>query len=265
MKQLLVKPGSKVNLAKRPPDATLGWEKETAQAELAEVMDELAGLQARLFAEGRQALLVVLQAMDAAGKDGTIRTIFTGLNPAGVHVTSFGVPAGRETEQDYLWRVHAAAPRAGQIGVFNRSHYEDVLVVRVKEFVAEERWRRRYGHIRDFERLLTDEGTRIVKFFLHISPDEQARRMQDRIDDPTEQWKFRLGDLDDRKLWPKFRRAYEDAMAETSAPHAPWYVIPADRKWVRNLAVAKVLLEVLRDMDPQLPPPEPGLEGLRVV
>lgn len=265
MKQLLVKPGSKVNLAKRPPDATLGWEKETAQAELAEVMDELAGLQARLFAEGRQALLVVLQAMDAAGKDGTIRTIFTGLNPAGVHVTSFGVPAGRETEQDYLWRVHAAAPRAGQIGVFNRSHYEDVLVVRVKEFVAEERWRRRYGHIRDFERLLTDEGTRIVKFFLHISPDEQARRMQDRIDDPTEQWKFRLGDLDDRKLWPQFRRAYEDAMAETSAPHAPWYVIPADRKWVRNLAVAKVLLEVLRDMDPQLPPPEPGLEGLRVV
>ncbi len=261
----MVKPGSKLSLKRRPTDATLGWDKVEAQEELAEVLGRLAELQTRLFAEGGQALLVVLQAMDAAGKDGTIRSILTGLNPAGVRVTSFGVPAGRETEQDYLWRVHAACPRKGEIGVFNRSHYEDVLVVRVKGFVPEDRWRRRYAHLRDFEQLLADEGTRIVKFFLHISPEEQAKRMQDRIDDPTEQWKFRLGDLDDRKLWPDYLAAYEEAMTETSAAHAPWYVIPADRKWVRNLAIARILLATLRDMDPKLPDPEPGLAGLRVV
>ena len=222
-------------------------------------------LQNRLFAEGGQSLLVVLQAMDAAGKDGTIRSIFTGLNPAGVRVTSFKVPAGREAEQDYLWRVHANCPGKGEIGVFNRSHYEDVLVVRVKGFVPEDRWKLRYRHIREFERLLADEGTRIVKLYLHVSKDEQRARLQDRIDDPEERWKFRVGDLDDRKLWGSYMEAYEDAMAETSERHAPWYVVPADHKWVRNLAVARLLRTTLEEMDPRLPAPEAGIDGLKVV
>lgn len=264
LEQLKVEPGRRVSLRERDPAATLGWEKEAAKDALAPLLTELAELQTRLFAEEQRAVLVVLQAMDAAGKDGTLRSVFTGLNPAGVRVTGFGVPAGREAEQDYLWRVHAACPRRGEIGVFNRSHYEDVLVVRVKDFVPEARWKRRYRHIREFERMLHDEGTRVVKFYLHISPEEQAARMQDRIDDPTEQWKFRAGDLDDRKLWADYRRAYEDAFEETSTDDAPWYVIPADHKWVRNRAIATILRDLLVDMDPKFPPPEPGIAGLRV-
>lgn len=263
--ELIVEPGKRAGLSRRKPDETFGWEKERAQADLAEEIAELAALQTRLYAEGSQALLVVLQAMDAAGKDGVIRSIFTGLNPAGVRVTSFKVPAGRETEQDYLWRVHANCPARGEIGVFNRSHYEDVLVVRVKGFVPEARWKRRYRHIAEFERLLADEGTRIVKLFLHVSEDEQRARLQDRVDDPEERWKFRAGDLDDRALWKQYHEAYEDAIEATSTADAPWFVIPADHKWVRNLAVARVLRHALEDLDPQLPPPEAGIEGITVV
>jgi PPK2 family polyphosphate:nucleotide phosphotransferase len=263
--QLRVKPGSKVSLAKRATDETFGWDKEQAKADLVEELAKLAELQTRLFAEEQRSVLVVLQAMDAAGKDGTIRSIFTGVNPAGVRVTSFGVPAGAEVAHDYLWRVHGATPAKGQIGVFNRSHYEDVLVVRVKKFVPKERWSKRYEHIRGFEQMLSDEGTRIVKIYLHVSPEEQAARLQDRIDDPAERWKFRLGDLDDRKLWPAFMKAYQDAMAETSTKQAPWFVVPADRKWVRNLVIAKLLVATLQEMDPQLPPPDAGIDGLKVV
>ena len=247
------------------PRETFGWDKAASQEELPAALAKVSELQNRLFAEGTQALLVVLQAFDAAGKDGVIRSVLTGLNPAGVRVTSFKVPAGREAEQDYLWRVHAACPAQGEIAVFNRSHYEDVLVVRVKGFVPEERWRKRYRHIRHFEQLLSDEGTKVVKLFLNISADEQRNRFQDRIDDPAERWKFRLGDLEDRKLWPQFREAYTDALRETSTEESPWYVVPADRKWVRNLVVAKILTKALEEMDPQLPPPEEGIEGLRVV
>ena len=202
--------------------------------------------------------------MDAGGKDGVLREVFTGLNPAGVRVTSFGVPSEEELAHDYLWRVHRHTPADGQIAVFNRSHYEDVLVVRVKKLAPPAVWRKRYAHIRQFEQLLVDEGTTIVKLFLHISAEEQRERLQDRIDSPDERWKFRLGDLEDRKLWPDYMRAYRDALARTSTADAPWYVVPGDRKWVRNLTVARILRHTLERLDPQYPKPEPGIEGLVV-
>jgi PPK2 family polyphosphate:nucleotide phosphotransferase len=254
----------KLDLDDHDPGETFGWDKEVAKAALAVEVSRLAELQKLLFAEGSQSLLVVLQAMDAGGKDGVLREVFTGLNPAGVRVTSFGVPTDEEIAHDFLWRVHRHVPADGQIAVFNRSHYEDVLVVRVKDLVPPAVWRRRYGQIRRFERLLVDEGTAIVKLFVHISAEEQRERLQDRIDSPDERWKFRLGDLDDRKLWPEFMTAYRDALARTSTPDAPWFVIPGDRKWVRNLAVARILRHTLERLDAQFPEPEAGIEGLVV-
>ncbi len=256
--------GSGVDLAEHDPAETFGWEKDSAKDEFATTIDRVADLQRRLFAEQRAALLVVLQAMDAGGKDGTIRSVLTGVNPAGVDVNSFGVPSDEELAHDYLWRVHAHAPAKGLIGIFNRSHYEDVLVVRVKQLVPERVWKRRYGHIRDFERMLHDEGTRVVKLFLNVSKEEQRERLQDRVDDPDERWKFRLGDLDDRALWDQFQRAYRDAIRETSTDDAPWYVVPADRKWVRNLVVARILEHHLLLIDPQYPPPEDSVDGVVV-
>jgi PPK2 family polyphosphate:nucleotide phosphotransferase len=252
-------------LKKCDPDDRLGWHKEAATAELAAVKLKLDALQQRLYAENRRSLLLVLQARDAAGKDGTVRAIFSGLNPAGVSVTSFKVPAGREASQDYLWRVHAACPGHGEIGVFNRSHYEDVLVVRVKEFAPESVWKKRYRHISEFERMLSDEGTTIVKCFLNVSKAEQAERFQERLDDPAKNWKFRADDLKDRALWSKFHSAYEDAIVKTSTPYAPWYVVPADHNWVRNLAVAKILLDALEKLDPKFPDPEPGIQDVKIV
>jgi PPK2 family polyphosphate:nucleotide phosphotransferase len=265
LKAVRVAPGSRPDLERRATDETFGWTKAQAQAEVAEVMAKAAELQTRLYAEGQRSVLFVLQAMDAGGKDGTIRKVFTGLNPAGVKVTSFKVPAGAEAEHDYLWRIHAAVPAKGSIAVFNRSHYEDVLVVRVRKLVRAERWRRRYQHIREFEQMLTDEGTSVLKVYLHISPEEQARRIQDRIDSPDEQWKFRAADLEERKFWPEYRAAYEDAIAETSTDHSPWYVVPADRKWVRNLVVARLLLDTLATIDPRYPRPEKDISGTKVV
>ena len=264
LKKVLVKPGDKAELAKRSPTEDFGWDKEVAKAETAKLLAKVDGLQTRLAAEKSRSLLFVIQAMDAGGKDGTIRSMNAGLNPAGVHVSSFKAPAGRETGMDFLWRIHDVCPAKGEIGIFNRSHYEDVLVVRVKNFVPRSRWSKRYEHIRNFEKLLADEGTRIVKVHLQISKEEQGLRLQDRIDDPNEQWKFRLGDLDDRKLWPLFMRAYEDAITETSTKYAPWYVVPADRKWVRNLVVAKLLVATLEEMNPRFPAPDPTLAGLKV-
>ncbi|HEY0519713.1 MAG TPA: polyphosphate kinase 2 family protein [Ilumatobacteraceae bacterium] len=252
-------------LKKCETDDKLGWHKEKATIELEEIKVKLDELQQRLFAENRRSVLLVLQARDAAGKDGTIRSIFSGLNPAGVTVTGFKAPAGTETMHDYLWRVHAACPPRGDIGVFNRSHYEEVLVVRVKGFVPEPVWSKRFRHINEFERMLTDEGTTIVKCFLNVSKAEQAKRFQDRLDDPAKSWKFRTGDLADRKLWPKFHEAYEDMIRRTSTPYAPWYVVPADHNWVRNLAVAKILLRHMEDLDPKFPPPEPGIKDIKIV
>ncbi len=202
--------------------------------------------------------------MDAGGKDGTIRTVMTGVNPAGVRVASFGVPSEEERAHDFLWRIHRQLPERGQIGVFNRSHYEDVLVVRVHGLVPKAVWRRRYRQIREFERMLTEEGTTVVKLFLHVSKDEQRARLQDRIDSPDERWKFRKGDLDDRALWDDYMAAFRDALRTTSTDDAPWYVVPADRKWARNLAVARILRHHLEQLDPQFPAAEDGIEGLVV-
>jgi PPK2 family polyphosphate:nucleotide phosphotransferase len=250
-----VTPGSSVRLSSYKTDETFGWDKAWAQAELVTQLERLQALQTRLYAESSRAVLVVLQARDAGGKDGVIRNVLTGVNPAGVRVTSFKVPAGPETAHDYLWRVHAACPAKGEIGVFNRSHYEDVLVVRVKKLVAKAQWHRRYHHIREFEQMLTDEGTTIVKIYLNVSKEEQRKRFQDRVDDPEERWKFRLGDLEDRKLWSEYTRAYQDAFTATSTDDAPWHIVPGDRKWSRDLAVAILLVATLERLDPQLPAP----------
>jgi PPK2 family polyphosphate:nucleotide phosphotransferase len=256
--------GSHLKLSDHDPRETFGWAKETAKAQLTDELVALSSVQTRLFAAKRESVLVVLQAMDAGGKDGLIRSLFTGLNPAEMHVSSFGVPSAEEQSHDFLWRIHHRCPARGMIGIFNRSHYEDVVVVRVKELAPSARWRNRFGHIVDFERMLTDEGTHIVKLFLNISNEEQRARLQDRLDSPDERWKFRLGDLDDRALWGGYMKAYDDALAKTSTDTAPWYVVPADRKWVRNLAVAQILRDLLERIDPQFPDPEDGLDG-RVV
>jgi PPK2 family polyphosphate:nucleotide phosphotransferase len=260
-----VKPGEKVSLAKRSTKDRFDLAKSEALDELEATKARIDLLQQRLYAEGKRSVLLVLQAMDAAGKDGTIRAVLSGLNPAGISVSSFKVPAGAEKEHDYLWRVHQVVPAKGHIGVFNRSHYEDVLVVRVKQFVPQAVWKKRYGHIRAFEQLLVDEGTEVVKVFLHVSKAEQAARFQERLDDPEKRWKFRAGDLDDRALWPAYQKAYEVALSETSTADAPWYVVPADSNSGRNLAVAKILLGALERIDPQIPPAEPGLDAIRIV
>jgi PPK2 family polyphosphate:nucleotide phosphotransferase len=262
--RIVVQPGSRFSMKRRDPDETFGWDKDTAKSELADLHPQIVELQQRLAAEHRHSLLIVLQAMDACGKDGTIRAVFGALNPAGVKVASFKAPAGHELDHDYLWRVHAVTPARGEIGVWNRSHYEDVLVVRVRKLVPREQLERRYRHIREFERLLVDEGTRIVKINLNVSFEEQRLRLQDRIDDASERWKFRVGDLDDRKLWPEYMKAYEVAINETTTDDAPWYVVPGNRKWVRNLAVARILLHELKALDPRLPPDDPAIAGLIV-
>jgi len=262
---LVVPPGSKLDLRKRDTDDRLGRSKEEALAALQETKAQLDLLQQRLYAEGKRSVLLVLQAMDAAGKDGTIRSILSGLNPQGVRVASFKAPGGPEVSHDYLWRVHAVCPARGEVGVFNRSHYEDVLVVRVRNLVPQAQWKRRYRHIREFERMLVDEGTSVIKCFLNVSKAEQAQRLQERIDDPEKHWKFRAADLEERKLWDHYHRAYEDAISETSTDDAPWYVVPADHNSTRNLAVAQLLLRTLKALDPKVPPAEPGVEHAKVV
>ena len=261
----MMRAGNHLDLGDHRPDETFGWDKATAKAELADELVAVAELQKRLFAEGERALLVVLQATDAAGKDGVIREVLTGINPAGLDVESFGVPSEEELAHDYLWRIHRRLPERGRIGVFNRSHYEDVLVVRVKGIVPKHVWRRRYRQIREFERTLVEEGTTIVKLFLNVSKEEQRLRLQDRIDSPDERWKFRAGDLDDRARWDDFQLAFRDAIRATAVDHAPWYVVPADRKWARNLAVARILRDALERLDPQYPEPEEGIAGMTVV
>jgi len=239
--------------------------KETSVTVLAGQRRRLAELQRLLWADGGRSLLFVLQAMDTGGKDGTIRKVFTGVNPQGVDVRGFGVPSDRELDHDYLWRVHMQAPRKGRIGIFNRSHYEDVLVVRVNNLAPEERWRRRYGHIRNFERMLTDEGTVIVKVMLHISKDEQAERLQARLDDPSKNYKFNPSDLDSRRKWADYMAAYEEAINETSTENAPWFVVPSNRKWYRNLVVSQILIEALERLDLSYPTQEHDLSQITIV
>ncbi len=216
--------------------------------------DEIDELQTRLYAEGKHKLLVVFQAMDTGGKDGTIRAVFDKMDPQGIRVASFKRPSSRELAHDYLWRVHKETPGNGETVIFNRSHYEDITAVQVRDIYPEERWSKRYDHVRNFEQMLTDEGTTIIKIFLNISLDEQKARLQSRLDEPAKNWKFNPSDLEDRALWPKFMDAYNDVISRTSTETVPWYVIPADRKWYRNLAVAQIVIGTLRELNMQYPP-----------
>ena len=252
--KLRVASGKKVKLAGIAPGSTPGARnKQSVQAALAKNVEKLRELQYRMYAENRRSVLIVLQAMDSGGKDGTIRHVMSGLNPQGCSVTSFKVPSSEEADHDFLWRIHRAVPAKGDFGIFNRSHYEDVLVVRVHDLVPKDVWKARYEHINNFEKLLADQGTLILKFFLHIDKDEQRQRLQDRLDDKAKLWKFDPGDLKERALWDEYMEAYEDAIRKCSTPHAPWHVIPANKKWYRNFLVARTILKTLENLDYQLP------------
>ena len=255
--QLRVEPGTKVHLDKFDPSETHGHTKAGSEKELADGLVRLAGLQDRLWAEAKHPVLVVLQGIDAAGKDGTLGHVMNAFNPQGCPVTDFKVPSPIEMSHDYLWRVHQRVPGKGEIGIFNRSHYEDVLVVRVHDLVPKMTWRKRYDQINAWEQMLVDEGTTIVKFFLVIDRDEQRRRLQDRYDDPTKRWKFKMGDLAERALWDDYSRAFDEALSRCSTAAAPWYLIPANKNWFRNLAVAEILGDVLQDLKPAYPPIDP--------
>lgn len=262
MERYRVKPGEKVNLDRLDAGDTSAWkgDKESAKERFLELRARLVELQEVLYAQQRHQVLVVFQAMDTGGKDGTIRAVFEGVNPQGVKVASFKAPTPLELAHDYLWRVHPHTPGKGEISVFNRSHYEDVLVVRVHNLAPEERWRRRYEHINQFERMLADEGTTILKFYLHIDREEQKERLLERLDMPEKRWKFSPGDLDERKLWPKYMEAFEEMLERTSTAYAPWYVIPANRNWMRNLAVMSILVDCLEKLDMKYPAPLPEEE-----
>ena len=252
---LQVKPGSRFRLKSFDPDATLGHDKASAVATTQAQMERLRDLQDRLWAEARHSVLVVLQGIDAAGKDGTIAKVMEAFNPQGCPVSSFKVPTPEELAHDFLWRIHKRAPGKGEIGIFNRSHYEDVLVVRVHGLAPRRVWSKRYEQINDFERTLAEGGTTIVKFFLAIDRDEQRKRIQSRYDDPKKRWKFKLGDLEERKLWDDYQAAFDDVLSKTSTAWAPWYVIPANRNWFRNLSVATILADTIADLRPAYPEP----------
>ena len=253
-----VAPDTRVHLDEIPTredSAYKGKEDPDYLADLEKAQTQLSELQSRLFAEASRAVLVVLQAPDAAGKDGVLRKVVGPLDSRGVYVWSFKAPNSEDVAHDYLWRLHQKTPRRGEMVFFNRSHYEDVLVVRVMGLVPEQQWKRRYDHIRDFERMLGDEGTTVVKIYLHISKDEQLERFQERLDVPEKRWKFDPRDLEMRRHWDEFQRAYEAAFEKTSTEDAPWYIVPADRKWIRDLAVARILVDVLERLDPGYPEP----------
>ncbi|HWS71527.1 MAG TPA: polyphosphate kinase 2 family protein [Thermoanaerobaculia bacterium] len=263
MKQYRIKPGKAVSLDDYDPDDTGGYDdKHDLKKKTEKLVVRLGELQELLYAEHEHKVLIALQGMDTSGKDGTVRHVMEGFNPQGVRVASFKKPTEPELERDYLWRVHAQVPAKGEVVVFNRSHYEDVLVVRVHDLVPETRWRQRYAQINEFERMLTENGTVILKFFLHISRDEQKKRLEERISDPTKRWKFQHGDIEERKLWNDYQKAYEDALERTSTKWAPWYIVPANAKWYRNHLVATVIADALADL--KMKYPEPDLAGVIV-
>lgn len=260
-KRYRVEPGSEIHLSDWDPSDTAGFDggKEEGRRYLSGLNQQLESLQELLYAENKHKVLIVLQGMDTSGKDGVIRHVFEGVNPQGVRVASFKVPTPLELAHDYLWRVHQQTPGKGEMVIYNRSHYEDVLVVRVHSLVPEEVWSRRYDQINAFERLLAEEGTIILKFFLHISKEEQKARLQARLDDETKHWKFSLGDLKERALWPEYQKAYEDVLSKTSSEYAPWYIVPSDRKWFRNLVVGSALVERLKELQMSYPAPKDDL------
>lgn len=259
MEQWRITTKKKFKFSDRDPDDTDDWgaDKDGAEARLAELQEQLSGLQELLYAEHEHRVLIVLQGMDASGKDGTVRNVFKGVNPQGVRVISFKKPTERELDHDYLWRVHQHTPGKGEIVIFNRSHYEDVVAARVLGLVGKPQWLRRYAHINEFERMLSDEGTTILKFFLHISAKEQWERIRLRLDDPRKRWKFHPDDVKARGQWAEYARAYEDAIGATNTRWAPWHVIPANKKWFRNLAVSGVIVGALTRLKMKLPRPEP--------
>jgi PPK2 family polyphosphate:nucleotide phosphotransferase len=262
-KELLIRPGARIKLSDCDPAATHGIEKNAGERQLTKNLDRLSVLQYLLYAEAKRSLLVVLQGIDAGGKDGTIRHVMSGLNPQGVRVTPFKVPEGAEKRHDYLWRIHQALPELGQIGIFNRSHYEDVLVVRVHSLVPKSVWSKRYKQINDFEHMLTENGVRIVKFLLYIDKAEQARRFRERLDDKSKNWKFSPADLKEREYWDQYMSAYQDMLHRCSTKCAPWYVIPANKKWFRNLAVSQILCEEMESMKLRYPKPAAGLSAIK--
>jgi PPK2 family polyphosphate:nucleotide phosphotransferase len=259
-----VAPGSTVDLSAWDPSdrAAFDGDKTAGEAQLELVSEELAGLQHLLYAQHRHRILLVLQGMDTSGKDGTVRKVFREVGPLGVDVANFKSPSEEELARDYLWRVHRHTPTAGHLTVFNRSHYEDVLIVRVHDLCPPEVVERRYAHLADFERMLCEEGVTVLKCMLHISKEEQKERLQARLDDPHKQWKFNHGDLQERAKWDDYQRAYEIALERTSTDHAPWYVIPSDRKWYRNLMVGELVRQTLAGLDMQWPAPAEDLDGI---
>lgn len=260
MNDLTLKPGCRVKLEDWDPDDSGEWDdKGKAREETARLHERLGELQEVFYASSKLALLIVLQAMDAAGKDGTVKHVMSGVNPAGCTVTSFKVPSAEEREHDFLWRIHKAVPGRGQIGIFNRSHYEDVLVVRVLGLVPEKVWRARYEPINAFEQMLSESGVVILKFFLHISKKEQAKRFRERLEDPTKVWKFNPGDLDMRAKWGEFMKAYEDVFEKCTTDAAPWTIVPANKKWYRDLVITRKIVKTLEALDLRYPEPAPGL------
>ena len=253
-KPILVKPGQRVKLKSIDANDTTGArDREWAEKQLEKESRRLAELQGHLYAENRRALLVVLQGMDTSGKDGTIRRVFCNVSPIGMQIHSFVAPSEEERDHDFLWRVNLRLPRRGNIGVFNRSHYEDVLVVRVRKLAPESEWKPRFDQINQFEHLASDLGTRVVKFFLHIDRDEQRERLQERLRDPTKNWKYQPSDLDDRMRWDEYQAAYEDVLSRCSTKVAPWHIVPANKKWYRNLVIATHVADTLAEMDPKPP------------
>lgn len=264
-KELAVHPGKKVKLHKYDPDDTLGWEKnDDTKDSLDKTLKRIDALQYLMYAEKKHALLVVLQALDTGGKDGTIRHVMSGVNPQGCRVVSFKAPSPEEVAHDFLWRVHKAVPEVGEIGIFNRSHYEDVLVVRVHDLVPKGVWLRRYDEINAFEEYLSENRVKILKFFLHISKDEQKKRMMERIDDRNKRWKISEADFRERKFWNEYVTAYEDVLERCSTKHAPWFIVPANKKWFRNLAVSHIIAETLEDMNMRFPPPSVDVKKLKI-
>jgi len=255
-KKFMLEPGSKVRLARIDPSYNGKQESHaTAMPEIQKNVERMAKLQYLLYADGSHSLLVVLQALDAGGKDGVVQHLFTGMNPQGVSVSAFKQPSKSEAAHDFLWRAHLPAPGKGQVAIYNRSYYEDVLVVRVRKLVPRSVWSKRYDLINDFEKILAQNDTRILKFYLHISPEEQLARFKQRLDDPSRQWKISDSDYSERELWPKYIEAYEDALEQTSTKRAPWYVIPANHKWFRNLAISHIVVDTMDEMGMKLPPP----------
>ena len=250
---IVTRPGRKIRLSKIDPDDTAGVTKEEALERVAQLGETLNDLQETLYAEHRRSILIIFQAIDTGGKDGSIKNLCRGFNPADIRIASFKTPTHVELDHDFLWRVHKATPAKGMIGIWNRSHYEDVLIARVHQLVKKKVWKARYEQINAFEKMLTDNGTTILKFMLHISKDEQMRRLQARIENPKKQWKFGPADLGERSLWDDYQDAYEDAINCCSTKYAPWQVVPANHKWARNLAIVETVLDTLKKMKPRYP------------